>query len=146
MRTARWLLAACGLMALGAAPAHELEYEVERTDAVIVDLSLSHGAQSVPYELYAPGGETPHQVGRSDAEGRVAFRPEEPGTWRLEVATEDGHGLKAEIEVDETGAVSGGEGEGSSRWLAVGAGLGYLLGFAGLLFGWQQRALRRRGA
>ncbi len=132
---------------LGTASAHDLQYSVQHGEAVVVDLRFPYGPQPVyePYEIYGPEEAGPRQVGRSDAQGRIPFLPDEAGRWRVEVATEDGHGLQAEVQVSEAGEVSGVTAPRENRWVMAGAGLGYLLGLAGLLYGWQQRRLSARG-
>ncbi len=128
--------------------AHQLQYQVEAGKALSVALSAPQDGQlvDVPYELYPPGGDTPFQAGRSDARGRVTFRPDQAGTWRLEVMAEDGHGLTAEIDVASVAKAEATGSAGVNRWAATGAGIGYLAGIAGLLLGWQQwRARKRQG-
>ena len=75
--------------------AHGLHHSVSEGDAMVISLFLENGAEfsNQSYEIYRPGEETPFQVGRTDALGRVAFVPDSDGEWRLRAFSEDGHGL-----------------------------------------------------
>lgn len=131
----------------GPAVAHALLHEVVEGEAVIVRLGFAGAGRPVfePYEVFAPGSAKPFQAGRVNSLGEVAFRPGEPGTWRLRVFTEDGHGTDITLEIDAAGAVtrtSDGHGHAHGYWTQVLAALGYLLGVFGLLVLWRQRRAR----
>ena len=88
--------AAAVLLALAATAvcAHELQHSVQVGPAVVVELRYADGG---PFsyevaELYRPGEAAPFLTGRTDANGRVAFVPDQGGDWRLRVFSEDGHG------------------------------------------------------
>jgi len=130
------------------ASAHAMLHEV--VDGEVVTLRLSYGGGEhplfEPYEVFAPGLETPFQSGRVNALGEVSFRPDRPGAWRVRVATEDGHGAVIGLEVDEAGAVAAlppQHGHAHEYWPRVVAALGYLLGVFGLLALWRARRARR---
>jgi nickel transport protein len=132
------------LLAPAAAHAHAMLHEIVAGEVVIVRLSFPGHDQPLfePYEVFAPGGDTPFQAGRVNALGEVSFRPDRPGTWRLRVFTEDGHGADLELEVDAAGAVtaSGGAHDHAHGYgLRVLAALGYLLGAFGLFALWRGR-------
>lgn len=129
------------------ANAHAMLHEVVDGEAVTLRLSYGGAEQPLfePYEVFAPGLETPFQSGRVNALGEVSFRPDRPGTWRVRVATEDGHGAVIRLEVDEAGVaapVPGGHGHAHEHWPRVLAALGYLLGVFGLLALWRVRRAR----
>lgn len=131
----------------GQASAHAMLHEVAEGEAVIVRLEFPGADQPVfePYEVFAPGSETPFQTGRVNALGEISFRPDRPGTWRLRVFTEDGHGADISLEVDAVGGVTasaGSHGHAHGYWARVLAALGYLLGAFGLLVLWRQRRTR----
>jgi nickel transport protein len=131
----------------GAALGHAMLHEIIDGDAVIVRLSFPGGDQPwfEPYEVFAPGEETPFQTGRVNAIGEASFRPDRPGAWRLRVITADGHGAVIDIEVDSAGgvdAVHAGHGHAHGYWLRMLAALGYLLGGFGMLVFWRQRRTR----
>ena len=131
----------------GAALGHAMLHEVVDGDAVIVRLSFAGGGQPrfEPYEVFAPGEETPFQSGRINSLGEASFRPDRPGAWRLRVMTADGHGAVIELEVDAVGgvgAVHADHGHAHGYWPRVLAALGYLLGGFGLWMLWRQRRAR----
>jgi nickel transport protein len=143
-------LAACASVLLllpGAGQAHALLHEVVDGEAVIVRFSFAGADQPLfePYEVFAPGADTPFQSGRVNALGEVSFRPDRPGAWRVRVFTADGHGASVELDVDAAGAVAavrGHHGHAGDYWLRVLAALGYLLGAFGLLALWRVRRAR----
>ncbi len=49
--------------------------------------------------VYSPASDNPFQQGHTDKNGTFVFAPDEPGTWRIEVTDETGHGIIEEIEV-----------------------------------------------
>jgi nickel transport protein len=124
--------------------AHAMLHEVVDGEAVTLRLSYGGAEQPLfePYEVFAPGLETPFQSGRVNALGELSFRPDRPGTWRVRVATEDGHGAVIRLEVDEAGvaaALPAQHGHAHEYWPRVIAALGYLLGVFGLLALWRAR-------
>lgn len=71
---------------------------------IAVEFRLSSGEAMVyaPFRLLAPGGNgTPFQIGQTDALGRIAFTPDRPGGWRIEVEDAQGHAAAAAVEVLE---------------------------------------------
>jgi nickel transport protein len=129
------------------ANAHAMLHEVVDGEAVTLRLSYGGAEQPLfePYEVFAPGLETPFQSGRVNALGELSFRPDRPGTWRVRVATEDGHGAVIRLEVDEAGvatALPAQHGHAHEYWPRVVAALGYLLGVFGLLALWRARRAR----
>jgi nickel transport protein len=139
--------AALLLLAPGVAPGHAMLHEVGSAEALIVRLAYPGADRPAfeAYEVHAPGSETPFQVGRSNALGELSFRPDRPGTWRVRVYTEDGHGTVVDLEVDEAGGLApavGGHAHEHDLGQRVFAGLGYLLGAFGLLALWRARRAR----
>ena len=95
------------LLLCGLASAHTVDYQIDGKQAVVATVRLGEEPASYSeYELFAPDSpETPFQLGRSDALGRIAFVPDKPGLWRLKVSADSQHGLhgtEMEIKVDET--------------------------------------------
>lgn len=141
------LVFAAGLSAPAPVAAHALLHEVIEVEAVVLRFQFAGGDHPwfEPYEVYAPGVETPFQVGRVNASGELSFRPDRPGAWRVRLFTEDGHGTVVEVTVDESGvtAATGGQHRHAhDHWIRVLAALGYLLGVFGLLVLWRQRKAR----
>lgn len=138
------------MLALSAPPtvhAHAMLHEVLEGETVILRFSFPGPDEPLfePYEVFAPGVDTPFQAGRVNAIGEVSFRPDRPGIWRVRVFTADGHGAEVEVAVDPDGVVvatSGQHGHAHDHWLRVLAALGYLLGAFGLLALWRVRRSR----
>jgi nickel transport protein len=124
--------------------AHAMLHEVTQGEAVVVRFSFPGADQPwfEPYEIFAPGADTPFQSGRVNALGEVSFRPDRAGDWQLRVVTADGHGTQLMVAVNAAGAidaVAGAHGHAHDHWLRVLAALGYLLGFFGLWALWRAR-------
>lgn len=103
MRSRPRTLVALALLAAGPAAAHEVRYEVRRGSAIAVrvyhedDEALADGA----YRVYSPAdAKTPHQRGRTDRNGWLAFVPDAPGKWRIRVVDDTGHGLDIELDAE----------------------------------------------
>jgi nickel transport protein len=147
-RTARFVCFVV-LLASAGAVAHGVGHRVDRAEAVVVRFSSQHepAMADVGYRVFSPGGRILFAQGRTDALGRAVFIPDSPGTWRVLMATDDGHGAEVEIAVDagqvarveRAGAVRIG---GMDRLTATAAGVGYVLGLGGLLALWRRRSAR----
>lgn len=116
--------------------AHGLRHEIARGEAVIVLLYHEEGDPfaNEAYEVYAPGGLPPHQVGRTDAAGRLSFLPDRAGAWRIKVFSEDGHGLDIAIDAAPGQVALGGPSRPLiERFARPIAGAGLILGAFGVL-------------
>lgn len=96
---------------LGAAPAaaHETLHEIQRGKAIAVRAYFADGEvlAYADYEVYAPADPAiPHQKGRTDRAGWLAFVPDAPGTWRVKVIDDGGHGLDLLVDADAPSASS----------------------------------------
>jgi nickel transport protein len=104
MAMRRAALAFAAFAAVAAAPsarAHEVLHVVERNRAVALRAYFADGEAMAyaQYEVYAPADpKIPHQKGRTDRNGWLAFVPDAPGQWRVKVADNTGHGLDLEID------------------------------------------------
>lgn len=99
-RAAALLAAAVAALAPTSALGHEVLHEVERSRSVAVKVSFADGEALAytPYEVYSPADpRIPHQKGRTDRSGWVAFMPDAPGQWRVKVVDATGHGLDLEV-------------------------------------------------
>lgn len=95
------LFAAAALFAATAARAHEVLHEVEWNRAIAVRAYFPDGEvlAYAQYEVYSPADpKLPHQKGRTDRDGWLAFVPAAPGAWRVKVIDQTGHGLDVAIE------------------------------------------------
>jgi len=149
MRFSRLFSAMAGLVLLlpSLVWAHGVDTWIDRGDAIRVHFSSDHAGPmiDVGYRVFAPDGRSVFASGQTDALGRAVFAPDRAGTWRVLMASEDGHGAEVEIALStedlagtharsEPVHVAGAVPAGSTL-----AGVGYVLGLAGLL------ALLRRG-
>ena len=92
-------------LAPAVAGAHEVLHAIERGRAIAVRAYESDGEALAddPYEVYSPADPgTPHQRGRTDRNGWLAFVPDAPGKWRVKVIEDAGHGLDVEIDAGAT--------------------------------------------
>lgn len=122
------------------AVAHSVDHRVAAGEASVV--TLSAGGQPLAdasYRVYSPEPGPPFAAGRTDRLGRVSFLPDRAGAWRVVVSAADGHGASVVVTVDEAGEVSQVSAAGPSRPARIAAGVGYLLGVAGLLALWKAR-------
>lgn len=137
----RLSLALVLLLLTSSAWGHRMHHEVSTAGAQVLTVSYAFGQQPVfePYQVFAPDSDVPFQTGRTDGQGRVSFLPDRPGRWRVVVTTEDGHGVEVRVRVDEGLEITDIEGPGAGGLAMTLAGVGYLLGLAGLLVLWRQR-------
>ena len=152
MPARRQFLPALGLLLVAAGwpgllQAHAMLHEVAEGESIVVRFSFPGGEQPwfEPYEVFAPGMDTPFQSGRVNARGEVSFRPDRDGEWQLRVFTEDGHGAVVTVGIDEAGriaAVHSYQAHAHDYPWRVAAALGYLMLFFSLLIIWRQRRAR----
>ncbi len=102
---ARALLALAWLSPV-AARAHQASHEVARDRAVAVRaLEDGQGMAGATWQVFSPADPArPHQQGRTDAAGWLAFVPDAPGAWRVRVVEEGGHGLDVLVDAGPGGA------------------------------------------
>jgi nickel transport protein len=117
------------------ASAHDLQHSIGEGAAVCVKLFFSDGNafSFESYELYRAGEEIPFQVGRTDNQGRVVFIPDRPGTWRLKVFSEDGHGVDLSFTTGGEGGVQDAGRPFLERHLRIVVGLSLIFGVFGLV-------------
>jgi len=138
------LVAFCALLLPSLSHGHAMLHEVSHGEAVVLRFSFPGADQPwfEPYEVFAPGADTPFQTGRVNALGEVSFRPDRAGDWRVRVVTADGHGTQLVVAVDAAGgidSVAGTHGHAHDHWLRVVAALGFLFGMFGLWALWRMR-------
>lgn len=90
----RILLTLSSLLFVGVAHGHALSHSAGVGSAMIVQLRYGDGS---PFsyesaEVYRPGETMPFLAGRTDANGRLTFVPDQEGDWRVRAFSEDGHG------------------------------------------------------
>lgn len=97
----------CLSLSPGESRGHSLNYHVEQKGiAVRAFYTDKDPASYSAYEIYAPGDreDIPHQTGRTDKNGFLAFVPDKAGTWKVKLWGESSHGyhgFTAEVKVDK---------------------------------------------
>ncbi len=149
-RAALLLGAAVAVLAPSGARPHEVLHQVEWNRAVALRAYFADGEvlAYAQYEVYSPvDPKIPHQKGRTDRDGWLAFVPATPGTWRVKVVDDTGHGLDVAVEGapgSAAGVVAAGPGgPGSTAFV-----LRPLVGLAAIaaVFGVLLAVYRRQGA
>lgn len=117
------------------AQAHELRHEVFAAQAVVIRLRY---ADQTPfafeaYEIYPEGGRLPAQVGRTDAQGRIAFLPPQAGRWRIKAMSEDGHGIDFSLQTEAGSVPADMGGPLYERHGRILTGVALILGLFGIL-------------
>ncbi len=126
---------------------HGVEHRIEYGEAVLVHFSSHHDGPmaGAGFRVFSPDGQKIFASGKTDALGRAVFVADQPGIWRVLMATEDGHGAEVEVAVKDGRAVTALSPDQDSntsragRIPAAAAGVGYLFGLAGLLALWRAR-------
>lgn len=123
------------LAASAALNAHELHYTAASGEAVVLRVFYADakGFAFEAYEISRDGEALPVQVGRTDAQGRIAFLPDGAGTWRLKAFTEDGHGLDVRFTTDAAAQLDALDKPFYERHARILVGVGLIFGVFGLL-------------
>lgn len=146
-----WILAAVvAVLAPSAARPHEVLHQVEWNRAAALRVSFANGEvlAYAQYEVYSPADpRIPHQKGRTDREGWLAFVPTTPGAWRVKVFDDTGHGLDVVVESAPASSAAAGASRPAPASTAAFVlrplvGIGSIGAVFGVLFG----VYRRRGA
>lgn len=94
---------AVAMAAAAAAPAaaHEVHETLRQEQATVIELRYADGEpfSFEHYELFVGDGAKPVLTGRTDAQGRVVFLPDQAARWRVRAFSADGHGVDAAFEV-----------------------------------------------
>lgn len=101
----RVLFAVTICLAPGLAHAHEVLHVVERGKAIAVKTYFVDGEvlAYTEYQVFSPADpKIPHQKGRTDRAGYLAFVPDTPGKWRVKVTDATGHGLDLEVDASDS--------------------------------------------
>ena len=86
---------------------HSINYQVlEKGIAVRAFYSEKDPSSYSQYEIWGPGDreDLPHQTGRTDKNGFLAFVPDRAGTWKIRLWGESSHGyhgFTTEVKVDQ---------------------------------------------
>ncbi len=89
---------------VGSAFAHGTGYKQSDKPAIVLEYSYSTG-ESMSYQAFvikSPARPDAKWLsGRTDENGRLAFIPNVPGTWIVEVSDDEGHRAEAKVDVTE---------------------------------------------
>ncbi len=130
------------------AEAHSINYFVEQKGmAIRAYYSENDPAAYSQYELYGPGDKEPHQIGRTDKNGYVAFVPDRPGIWKLQIWGESSHGyhgVTTEINVDKNLGLESFSKPLVATYTKFVTGISLIIGLFGMYALWLSR--RRKSA
>jgi nickel transport protein len=148
-RAASLLVAAVAVLAPCAAGAHEVLHEVAWNRAVALRAYFPNGeaVAYAQYEVYSPADpKIPHQKGRTDRDGWIAFVPATSGAWRVKVVDSTGHGL--DVVVDSAPEPAAAAARAAAPASTVAFVLRPLAGLAAIavVFGFLSVVYRRQGA
>ena len=135
----RWPWLTPSLLALlvcgGPGVTHDLHHATRQANATVVSLSYPDGSPFAyeEFEIFPANVEVPFQVGRTDAQGRLAFLPPAQGRYEVRAMSQDGHGLVILVEVGPEAELITAERPLFERYQRLFVGLGILLGLFGLL-------------
>lgn len=131
----RLLLPCLLLIVTGIVQAHEVQHALTQSSATIITLRYSDDVSvaGAPYEIRPQGEADPVQMGWTDRDGRIAFAPRTPGSYRVSVFTADGHGVNLDVQVDASLTTAHAEAPLVERHARIVAGVGILFGLFGLL-------------
>lgn len=131
----RFLLPLLAIIALPVA-AHEVHGRQQLLPMTVITLTYADGKPFAyeQFELTAQGAETPSQVGRTDALGRVAVLPVPGKSLELVATSKDGHGTRLTLPANDSNAVPPAPTVTETpRWMMLVSGVGILFGVFGLL-------------
>jgi nickel transport protein len=139
------------LVSAPVAQAHEVLHTVERGKAVAVKAYFADGEVLAyrEFQVFSPAdARIPYQKGRTDRSGYIAFMPDVPGSWRVVVTDDTGHGLDTKVEVATLGEAQPlGKSAAVSSWAfamrpIIGASAIAVI-FVVLLFAYRRRGPRK---
>lgn len=128
---------------------HGTQYELLEGGVIGVRAAFDSGVPmaEAPVLIFAPGQAEPEMTARTDRRGVVCFVPDRPGTWVLQVRAEGGHGLRINLEVEESLLTGAGAGSGGfSIWQKLLMAACVVWGFLATALFFRSRAVRRGGS
>ncbi len=90
-------------LAIPHAQAHSIRAVSYESGALVVEVSFGGGeiASYAQVTIMAPNSQQEFQSGVTDAHGRFAFLPDQPGNWRVIIDAGMGHKTTLSIEVPD---------------------------------------------
>ena len=135
------VLVVLALVTPGKVLAHGTGYRVQKPGkAVTIECYYSDGTAMAYADtmVFSPENlKLEHQNGRTDKNGRVAFFPDTPGTWRVIVSDGMGHKIQAEILVGPGNTpslkIQDQDSAGQSRALSAGMGISLIFNLCAVI-------------
>jgi nickel transport protein len=134
--------------------AHGVEGYIERTTGYCITAEYDDG-EPMSYaavEIRSPEGDIAFQTGRTDRNGRFLLYPDRPGQWQVVVQDGMGHRLALDLTAVVESAAPPVESSsvhpersGRSRVTSIMAGLAFIFGLFGWIYGWQARTAGKAG-
>jgi nickel transport protein len=129
------------------AAAHGAEYELLEGGVVGVRAAYDTGQPmaNAPVLIFAPGENQAGLTTTTDRRGVVCFAPDRAGVWVLQVRAEGGHGLRVNLEVEESmlAAATSRSAGPFSTWQKLVMALCVLWGFAATALFFSRRRRER---
>jgi len=100
MKPTKWLILLTVYLTTSLALGHGIEHTIfEGGVGVTAHYEDGNPLAGKSVTVYSPLSDNPFQQGHTDNNGTFIFAPDEPGTWRIEVIDETGHGIMEEIQI-----------------------------------------------
>ena len=101
--------------------AHGTEYEILSEGVIGIKASFDTGEAMADSRvlIFAPGDAAPTFETKTDGNGIVCFAPDRSGIWVLQIRDESGHGMRINLEIDDSMKLHVSESTGSKR-LSIG--------------------------
>jgi nickel transport protein len=123
--------------------AHGAEYQLLEEGVVGVRAIFDTGQPiaGAAVLIFPPGETTAELTTVTDPRGVVCFAPDRPGVWILQIRAEGGHGLRVNLEIDESGLIDSASGNsgGLSTWQKLVMAVCVIWGFAGIVLFFRRR-------
>ncbi|HPF05961.1 MAG TPA: hypothetical protein PK293_07985 [Spirochaetota bacterium] len=104
------------ILALAAsAYSHGTKYEIVRSGKIDIKAMFDSGEPMSDADIlvFPPGSTKASVTERADAKGIFSFAPDRAGTWTLQVRDKTGHGMRINLDIDETLSIKGDSPDGS---------------------------------
>jgi nickel transport protein len=127
--------------------AHGTEYQLLAGGVVGVRAAFDTGQPmaDAPVLVFAPGESHPELKTSTDHRGVVCFAPDRPGLWVLQVRAQGGHGMRINLQVDQSMVASPAQArQGSfSAWQKLIMAASVVWGFLGTALFFRSRRRER---
>ncbi len=102
VRCAKLIALLAVLLLPGFAHARGLWIEIAAGPTTTVTATFGTGEPlaDASFVVLPPGAETPAQTGATDKKGRLSFKPDRTGTWRVRLSGSDGQDATVTVDID----------------------------------------------